>query len=491
MNRLINQAKAAVDSELIVIGAGNAGMCAAIAARQRGREVLVLERAPCTRRGGNSALTMNFRFPHEDASELLELIASEDRRPELDAEFRARYQPYSRTAFLDDLVSTSAGRCDMALARGLAEHAPASIAWLRSLGHRWTYKDPVNVVPRSVPVTLRGGGSALQEHNFRVAETLGIRILYGARLRRILEHQPGRVELQAMLGGRTVLMRAQSVVLACGGFEGNARLRAEFLGPEWSGVAMRGVPYNTGDGLLAALALGAARAGEWSSCHATPQRARLPQHMFPSENAYSQANSRYMFHLGITVNKDGQRFIDEGEDLPNLIYAKLGAAILRQPEQIAFQLFDHAMVGLLPDGYFKGGELRAADNWEALARLHGIDSKRLRATVDGFNKHAHDRARYGAPDGLVYAGQGPRKSNWACRLARPPYYIAPVRAGITFTYGGLRVDSRARVVSQADEPFSSLYACGEMAGGLFCGSYAGGSGMMLGAWLGRTAGMHA
>lgn len=478
---------------VLVAGTGNAGLCAAIAAAQAGKRVIALEKAPLAQRGGNSALTMNFRFPHRQPEDLFSLIDDADRSDDQDAMLRHYYRPYTEDDFYQDLVATADGRCELALARTLADGAADTCRWLRALGHRWTYKQAANMVPGSVPVTIHGGGAGLQARHFALAGRLGVQIVYQASLQEIEHCGDDGMVVSVAIGdnGARYRLGARSLVLACGGFQANAQMRARHLGAAWRDVAIRGVPYNTGDGIRAALALGAARAGDWHACHATPQNAALAPHMLPGQNEESQANSRYLFNLGITVNQLGERFFDEGETLPNLLYAKVGRAILAQPRGIAYQLFDHATAALLPDGYFRGENMVAADSLAALAAQFGIDGQALARTVDQFNRHAHAHVSYGAPDGMGTAGLAIPKSHWARRLADPPWYLVPVRAGLTFTYGGVKIDRAARVVSTTGAPFPRLFSCGEMAGGLYGSGYAGGAGLMFGAHMGRIAGLHA
>lgn len=476
--------------DVLVVGGGNAGLCAAIAARQHGATVLVIEKAEARFRGGNSSLTMNLRFPHRTVDQLLQLVDLQDQTEEATEALYASYEPYTEADLLTDLVQTSNGRADRQLAHGLADGAWETVRWLRSLGHSWECKP--TILPGAVPVRLKSGGYRLQQHNFAVAERLGIRLQFACSLRELVSRQ-GRVvgaHVDASGSPRTII--AHSTVLACGGYQANPSMRKRHLGAAWENVALRGVPYNTGDGHRAAEQVGAVPHGDYAGCHATPQNFRLAPYMLPGQSEESQDNSRYCFNYGVSVNRDGKRFFDEGEALPNFVYAKLGAAIVRQPGQLAFQVFDSATVGLLPAPYFQSRTMVRSSSLGGLARGLSIDMERFVATVEAFNA--------GAPGGAIdlmrldsrrTIGVDPPKSNWAARIARAPFYGCPVRAGVTFTFGGIRIDPQARVLARDGVPIPGLYAAGEIVGGLFYGNYAGGSGLLAGAYFGRTAGVGA
>jgi tricarballylate dehydrogenase len=472
--------------DIIVIGAGNAGFSAAISATQAGARVIILEATREEDWGGNSALTMNFRFPHDRLEDLTGFV-NPDPDDESTIGVREWYVPYPPETYCDDLVRVSDGRCDRDLAHRLAFGAAADAAWLRLSGHRWVWRERANAVPGSMPIRLDGGGAALQARHLANARRLGIPVRFAHRMVALGRHEDGyRIDLDGSASAEPIA--ARTVILACGGFEANPDMRAQYLGEQWRDVALRGVPTNQGDGLRAALELGADRAGDWSSCHATPQNADLAPFMLPAQRAESQANSRYAFNVGITVNLDGERFVDEGSDYPNLIYAALGRAILAQPMGIAFQLFDYATVQFLPVGYFAADNLVSSDSLNALATHFSIDAARFEQTVADYNTAAHRQVDYARRDCRGTSGLTPPKSNWALRLDRPPYYLVPVRPGITFAFGGVRVDPEARVLDTAGRPIPGLFACGELAGGLFHGNYVGGSGLMFGTHLGRRAG---
>lgn len=448
--------------EVVVIGAGNAGLSAAIQASQAGAKVLVLEKAPRHLRGGNSSLTMNMRFVHRKIDDLLGLLEPGVDEPSLDM-LRTVYEPYPPDRLRDDLIRASRGKVSPSPLQAFLDGSETLAPWLRSLGHVWEVK-PIRYQQRSsLPIRLRGGGAALQERNFSVAEAMGVTVQYESELSGF-EGSEGRIErLRCAVAGVPEVIEAKQFVIASGGFQSDAELRGKFLGEDWREVHLRGVPFNTGIGLLAAIQQGAATDGDMSSCHATPQSSRLEAFQMPGSSDASQANSRYCFHMGVTVNRDGRRFLDERLDHPNFLYAAFGAAIAQQPGAVAYQLFDARAFSSLTRGYFRQGELRRASDLKTLATSFGLNAENLAEEV--------------AASGSI--------------ISTPPFYMCEVRAGLTFTFGGLETNAAAAVMREGNRPFHNLWAAGEVVGGLFHGHYPGGAGLAAGAALGRLAGKNA
>jgi tricarballylate dehydrogenase len=278
---------------------------------------------------------------------------------------------------------------------------------------------------------------------------------------------------------------AGSVVLACGGFEANPEWRARYLQQPWDMAKVRGTAYNTGDGLRMALELGALPFGQWSGNHGTPIDADAPPF---GDRQLTDKTNRLSYPLGVMVNTDGDRFIDEGEDFQLYTYAKTGGAILLQPGNVAFQIFDAKVTDLLEPRYATGAPLLADTLDELIGKLP-VGKTRLKETLLSYNA-----ALGSVPfdptvhDGLGTQGLTPGKSNWAQPLDSPPFRAYPVTGGITFTFGGLRVDQNAQVLANDWTLIEGLYTCGEMVGGLFHHNYPGGSGLTSGAVFGRIAG---
>ncbi len=478
------------DTEVLVVGAGNAAMAAAVAAREQGADVVVLEKAPKSQRGGNSALTVHMRFPYRGMADLLPLLSDigEDETRSLSE----RVSAYSESDYYDDIMTVTDGQSDPTLAKILVSEAYSTVGWMLSYGHAWI---PSHESPTSANVvSFDGGGFAMQERWFRAAERLGIPVHYETSALELLQDREGRVTgVRARTGDRDVRYKSQAVILACGSFESSPEMRAQYLGAGWDKVKLRGVPFNTGDGLNMALALGAQPNGSWSTCHASPQDSKRPDYDVPGPGVSGVYWSRYSYPFGITVNVHGRRFVDEGETWRGLTYAKTGRAILSQPGGLAFQVFDaeQRRKGLIR-GY-EDATVYRSNTLEALARDLGIrDVSSFLETVRRFNDSIHecefDPFRR---DGKSTSGITPPKSNWALPIATPPFEAYPTICGMTFTYGGLKITASAEVLHERDRIIPGLYAAGEMVGGLWHNNYPSGGGMMAGAVFGRIAGAKA
>jgi tricarballylate dehydrogenase len=276
-------------------------------------------------------------------------------------------------------------------------------------------------------------------------------------------------------------------VLGCGGFEANVQMRTQHIGPYVGQAKVRGTPHNQGDGLRMAMAIGAMPWGQWSGCHATPISADWGE-FAPRE--LTDRSNRLSYPYGIMINRKGKRFLDEGEDTALFTYAKFGRAILAEPGAKAYQLFDSKTVHLLEPRYQTSTPI-TSDTIEGLIEQLDIDDRAEAVrTVMAYNSGAKDETRFDPTkrDGLATDGVEPRKSNWALKLDRPPYYAYSATGGITFTFGGLKVDESARVIGTDWRPIGKLFACGELVGGLFYDNYPAGTGLVSGATFGRIAG---
>ncbi len=474
--------------DVIVVGAGNAGLCAALAARQGGARVLVLEKAPLGMRGGNTYFTgAAFRFPFEGIEDIRRLI------PDLsEAEVQSvDVGSYPASQFTDDLTRVSDGRADAELSQALVAEAFQTMVWMRERGVRWTLSAGRQAFERGgvrrfwggLVIEVVGGGAGLSDRLFEIAEATGIDVRYEAATQALLL-EGGRVTGLMTAGGE---LRCAAVVLACGGFEANAEMRVQHLGPDWEHARVRGTEFNTGDGHRIALAAGAAPAGDWSSCHAVAWDLNAPP---VGNRRIGDLYQKHSYPLGIIVNTSGERFVDEGADFRNYTYARYGREILKQPHRVAFQLFDAKVEHLLRDEYrIREVTKASAETVGALGGALGIERHALERTVAAFNA-AVQPGEFDptALDGKRTDGITPPKSNWALPLDTPPYAGYAVTCGITFTFGGLRIDREARVLDTTGNPIGGLYAAGEIVGGLFWGNYAGGSGLTAGAVFGRIAG---
>lgn len=480
------------DADVIVVGGGNAGFSAAHAAAERGRSVIVLERGEGPTAGGNSFFTAGAtRIAHEGLAQLQEFVEPDDRHAV------STVPPYSEQEYLADLERVTEGRNDPELSAVLVAEAQPTLRWLAGLGlrYRLMYERQAYARPDGtylfwggLHVGNVGGGEGLVADHTAVAARLGEDVRYGHRALELVVEDGAVVGVVAEHAGERVTLRAESVVLAAGGFEASAELRAEHLGERWAAAKVRGTAFDVGDMITAGLAVGAAKGGDWSTCHSVQWDAFHPE----NEGNLELTNrlTRQSYPLGILVNTEGRRFLDEGADFRNYTYAKYGKVILEQPGSLAFQVFDAATRPLLrAEEYEMPGvsELRA-ETLEELAALMEVPAKQLRRTVEDFNASIVE-----APlDPTVKDGRRaettPPKSNWASAIAQGPFYAYPVTCGITFTFGGLKGDTHGRVLDEQGTPIPGLLVCGEMLGGLFSTNYPGGSGLAAGAVFGRRAG---
>ena len=468
-------------------------MCAALAASLAGARVLLLDRCPAEWLGGNSYFTAGaIRTPHGGLGDILGLVDN-PADPLLEL---TELGPYSAEAFLSDMRRLTLGRCDPELTTTLIEAIPLTLRWMRQMGVRFRLMHERQAYAVSGRLRFWGGlalgtvdgGKGLVRQLYAAVRKAGIDVHFDSLVDRLLVDTGGSVSGVAC---GDAIYKAGAVVLASGGFEASPLLRSRYLGSSWRATKVRGTPYNTGAALEAALAIGAQRAGDWSGCHAVAWDAQAPPY---GNRVLTNRYTKQSYPLGVVVNKDGQRFMDEGSDLRNYTYAKYGHEILRQPGALAFQLFDAKIAPLLRSLEYEapGVSRFQGATVEDLAIAAGLPPQRLRATIDAYNAavvggHFDPTVR----DGLSTRGLTPPKSNWAQRLDQPPYLAFTVTCGITFTFGGLRIDTNGRVISRDGTPIPGLYAAGETVGGLFYGNYPGGTGLAVGAVFGKRAGEHA
>lgn len=478
------------DYDVIVIGGGNAGFSAAHAAAERGRRVLILERGTAETAGGNSFFTAGAtRINHAGLDDIADIVEYDERHE------RTEVPPYPSEEYLADLVKVTEGRTDRDLARVLVTEAQDAVRWLHSLGLRYRLMYERQAYERpdggylfwgGLHIGNVGGGEGLIADHTRVAAKLGAEVRYGSRATGLVLDD-GRVA-GVEVDGRERLC-AESVVLASGGFESNAEWREKYLGPGWGNAKVRGTPYNTGDMIAAALSIGAARGGDWATAHSVQWDAFTPRN--ESNRELTNRLTRQSYPLGIIVNREGRRFVDEGADFRNYTYAKYGERILKQPGSIAFQIFDATLRPMLRSEEYDmpGISVVTADSIEDLGRALAVDVDRFVATIDEYNASIDTSIPF---DPTVKDGRAarvePPKSNWATPLETPPFFAYPVTCGITFTFGGLRGDVDGRVLDESGDPLPGLFVCGEALGGLFSGNYPGGSGLAAGMVFGRRAG---
>jgi tricarballylate dehydrogenase len=483
--------------DVVVVGAGNAAMCAALSAREQGAQVLVLERAPEAEAGGNTRFTAGaIRFAYDGVGHLRELM------PDLTDEEVARtdFGSYTEDQFFDDMARVTENRADPDLVELLVRRSRPTMMWLRDKGFRFTPiygRQAFKVDNRfkfwgGLTVEAYGGGPGLVEAHRKAAAANGIALLYEARAMSLVHDDDGVQGLRVRFRGRTSTIRCRAVVLASGGFESNPEWRTRYLGPGWDLAKVRGTRFNTGDGIRMALDVGASPRGNWSGCHAVGWDRNAPEF---GDLAVGDGFQKHSYPFGIMINAHGERFVDEGADFRNYTYAKYGAVILRQPGQFAWQIFDRKVLHLLRDEYrIRQVTKVSADTLEDLVtRLDDVDAARALETIRRYNAAVRADVPFNpnVKDGRRTDGLAVPKSNWANTLDTPPFEAYAVSCGITFTFGGLRISADAQVVDTDGMPMPGLYAAGELVGGLFYFNYPGGTGLMSGAVFGRIAGASA
>jgi tricarballylate dehydrogenase len=483
--------------DVLVVGAGNAAMCAAMAAAENGARVTVLECAPEAESAGNTRFTAGgIRFAYSGVEELRRVM------PDLtdDEVAAADLGSYSTDQFYDDMFRVTQYRTDPELCEQLVMQSYPTMLWMQQKGIRFVpiYGRQTFTVDGKIKfwggVTVEswGGGPGLADQQFDIARRSGIEIRFGARVLSLLFDGVSVKGVRVRANNEISEIRADSVILACGGFEANAEWRARYLGAGWDTVRVRGTRFNTGDGLRMALEIGASSAGHWSGCHACEWDYNAPEF---GDLAVGDGFQKHSYQIGVMINALGKRFVDEGADLRNYTYAKYGRLILQQPEQYAWQIFDSKVIPLLRDEYrIRQITKVAADNLEELGRKMGVDTDVFLSEIDTYNRSVQtDRSfNLAIKDGRGTKGLAIPKSNWANTLDEGPYEAYQVGCGITFTFGGLRIaPDTAQVLNNDLEPIPGLFAAGELVGGIFYYNYPSGTGLMSGAVFGKIAGSSA
>ncbi|GAA2312849.1 FAD-dependent tricarballylate dehydrogenase TcuA [Streptomyces violaceusniger] len=486
-----------MQTEVLVVGAGNAAMCAALAAREAGAEVLVLERAPEAERGGNTAFTAGaMRTVYEGVDDLRALMPDLSDREIATTDFGT----YSAEAFYGDMARVTDYRADPELVDVLVGRSHETLAWMAGKGVRFAPaygRQAFKVDGRfrfwgGLTVEVVGGGAGLVEREHKLAAEAGIAIRYNSRAVELLTDDSGVHGVTAVVDGVTTEIRAGAVVLATGGFQADAEWRTRYLGPGWDLAKVRGTRFNTGEGHRMALTAGASPAGHWSGCHAVGWDRNAPEY---GDLAVGDGFQKHSYPFGIMVNAEGRRFVDEGADFRNYTYAKYGRRILEQPHQMAWQVFDQQVTHLLRDEYRikQATRVEAATLEELARRLDGVDPEGFLAEVAAFNAAVRTDVPFDptVKDGRSTTGLAVPKSHWANPLTRGPFLAFQVTCGVTFTFGGLRITPGAQVCGAEGPVLPGLFACGEIIGGLFYHNYPGGTGLTAGSVFGRIAGERA
>ncbi len=450
--------------DVIVVGGGNAGLCAAIEAAEAGASVLVLESAPKPYRGGNSRHTRNFRCKHDGPLSVLT-------------------DSYGEEEYFEDLLRVTKGKTDETLARMTIRTSEECLPWMEAHGVAFQPSLSGTLSLSRTNAFFLGGGKALVNAYYNAAEDLRVRVAYEAEVRHVVIRD-GRFEgLDVRIGEETARIEGRALVLASGGFQADIDWLASAWGESARNFLIRGTPYNRGVVLRDMLDQGAESVGDPTQCHAVAIDGRAPK--FDG----GIATRLDCVPFSVVVNRDGERFYDEGEDVWPKRYAIWGRLVAAQPDQVAYAIIDSRSLDLFMPSLYPPEQ---ADTIEGLAQRLGISGTRLRDTVDAFN----DACREGdftstELDGLATEGLDPPKTNWARPIAEPPFYGYTLRTGVTFTYLGLKVDERARVTAGGAR-LENVWAAGEiMAGSILGEGYLAGFGMTIGTVFGRIAGQEA
>jgi len=483
---------------VLIVGTGNAAFCAALTAQQRGKEVLMIEVAPEAEFGGNSRYTAGaMRFAYNGAQDLLPLLGD----PADSRVKQSDFGQYTTEQFKSDLKNFNGNQRLTEQQLFLADQSLSLMQWLSQTGVQFApifsrqafEKDGRFQFWGGLTLCSEGEGEGLVQRQRQIFEAAGGKILYDTEARELVTNQGRVIGVKALSANKPITLHGKSVVLACGGFEASAEQRIKHIGADWAHAKVRGSKFNQGHGLTMALEAGAALAGKFDGCHATPMDRHMPNYGNPELNHLDRKNYRKIsYPFGVMLNARGERFVDEGANFRNYTYAQYGRAILEQPEHFAWQVFDKQVAGLLYEEYNVAFASRVeADTLEELVTLlDGVNPEAALATLKNYNAAVRLDTAFDPTikDGRCTKGISPPKTNWANRLDTPPFVAYPVTCGITFSYGGLNVNTKGEVLNATDQHIPGLYACGELVGNVFFEGYPGGSGLTSGGVFGRAAG---
>ena len=452
--------------DVLVAGGGNAALCAAITARQAGASVLLVESAPRAFRGGNSRHTRNLRAMHDMPNDVL-----------TDA--------YKEDEYWDDLLRVTGGNTNEELARMTIRASSGLFGWMKDAGVRFQPSLTGTLNLGRTNAFFLGGGKALVNAYYLTAEKLGVEVLYDTEVV-ALNMEDGSVRsIDITYKGFPETVHARCVVASSGGFQANLDWMRQYWGDAVDNFVIRGTPYNRGRVLKSLLDQGVASIGDPTQCHAVALDARAPK--FDGGITTRLDSVPY----SVVVNRNGDRFYDEGEDVWPKRYAIWGRLIAQQPGQIAYSICDAKAFPLFMPSVFPAFK---ANSVEELAVKMKIDPTTVRQTIDGFNKavkpgQAFDNLKL---DGNATNGLTPEKTNWARAVDKPPFYGYPLRPGITFTYLSVKVNAKAQVLMDNGQTSGNLFASGEiMSGNILGKGYLAGFGMTIGTVFGRIAGQEA
>jgi tricarballylate dehydrogenase len=449
--------------DVIVIGAGNAGLCAAITAAESGCSVLVIESAPKGMRGGNTRHTRNLRAMHDEPTDVL-----------TDA--------YTFEEYFEDLIRVTKGITNKSLAELTLKNSSELTSWLGERGVKFQPALSGTLNLGRTNAFFLGGGKALLNSLCRYAEKISVELLYDTPVKKMIFDDGFCTGVQLEKDDK--IIHSKKVIATAGGFEANLSWLSEGWGDSVKNFLVRGTPYNKGVILKEILDNGAKKIGELDQCHAVAIDARAPKY----DGGIASRIDGVPF--SVVLNKNSERFYDEGEDFWPKRYAIWGRLVAGQPDQIAYSILDSVGVNRFMPSVFTP---IVDDTIEGLAKKLDLDPVKTKKSIDEFNnacpKGDIDQKIL---DGKATVGLNPNKTNWSAPISKAPFYGFPLRPGITFTYMGVEVNENAQVLKSDGKPFSNLYAAGEiMAGNVLGQGYLAGIGMTIGSVFGRIAGNHA
>ncbi len=455
----------ALSYDVVIVGGGNAALTAAVTAREAGASVLVLEHAPKAMRGGNSRHTRNLRAMHLQPTSVLT-------------------EAYGEEEYWDDLLRVTGGQTDEHLARLTIRATQDALPFMERCGVRFQPSLTGTLSLSRTNAFFLGGGKALVNAYYATAEKLGVKVLYDTEVTDIALDDGFVRKLTVISGGFPMEVQAKVVIASSGGFQANIEWLKQGWGEAAENFLIRGTPYAKGRVLKSLLGQGVASVGDASQCHAVAIDGRSPKF---DGGIVTRLDC---VPFAVVVNKHGQRFYNEGEDVWPKRYAIWGRLVAQQPDQVAYAIIDARSERLFMPSVFPA--IKAASVGELAVKL-GLDPAAVTATINEFNAACQPGAfDSGKLDGVHTEGLEPPKTNWARAITEAPFIGYPLRPGITFTYLGVKVNDRAQVIMEDGRPAGNLFASGEiMAGSILGKGYLAGFGMAIGTVFGRIAGQEA
>jgi tricarballylate dehydrogenase len=453
------------EHDVLVIGGGAAALSAAITAREQGASVLLLECSPKHFRGGNSRHTRNMRLAHE-------------------TQFAPYTGAYPEKEMWENYMKATGGEGNLELAKIAVSGSASILDWMRAHGVKFQPALAGTLHLGRTNAWFLGGGKGMVNSLFRSAERLGVNVRYDAEVVGLDVRDGHFHSASVLMGGKTVAIPARAVVVAAGGFQSNLAWLRQVWGPAADNFLIRGAPFDTGTLLKILLDHGAESVGEPTQAHMVPIDARSPKFDGGIVTRLDCVT------LGIVVNKNGERYYDEGEDFWPMRYAIWGRLVAQQPDQISYVFIDSKTLDRFMPSVFppvKGNTIAE------VAEQFNLPVDKVQATLDEYNRAVQPgKFDHTIQDDCKTAGLTPPKTHWALRIDQPPFYGYPLRPGLTFTYFSVKIDQRAAVLMKGGKPASNIFAAGEiMSGNILPKGYIGGFGLVIGNVFGRTAGSEA